>query len=289
MTSMTGYGRAQVETEAFGLEVEVKSYNSRFLEIVHLLPPGFSAFEEEIDARVRKVCARGRVEVAAAVRPRKSDAAFSIDAEALGRLRAALDAAEAVLSRKIAITLSDLAGFEGLLARSEEEGPSRYQATLFQALGEALEQLASSKAREGEATKADIQRLLGGLEEGFQVVKRNESRIEAAIKAQLLGKVGEILRDGEYDEGRFLQEVALMLVKYSINEELQRLAAHLAEASRIVSGSGPCGKRLDFLCQEINRETNTIGSKNILVEVAGEVVRMKDCLENIREQARNVE
>ncbi|MBR6086133.1 MAG: DUF1732 domain-containing protein, partial [Spirochaetales bacterium] len=92
-----------------------------------------------------------------------------------------------------------------------------------------------------------------------------------------------------YDENRILTEVAVMLNRYTINEEVVRLGAHIAEFNKLLKSSEPVGKRLDFLCQEMNREINTIGSKSQIVEVNFEVVNMKDALENIREQIRNIE
>jgi uncharacterized protein (TIGR00255 family) len=98
-----------------------------------------------------------------------------------------------------------------------------------------------------------------------------------------------MLADQNYDENRILSEIAVMLVKYSVNEEIKRLAVHLKEFFNLLEQDEPVGKRLDFLCQEMHREINTIGSKSQMVEMNLQVVRMKDGLENIREQIRNIE
>ncbi|MDC7246977.1 MAG: DUF1732 domain-containing protein [Sphaerochaetaceae bacterium] len=113
--------------------------------------------------------------------------------------------------------------------------------------------------------------------------------IVSRLKETLLKKIEDVMGSREYDENRYLQEVALLLVKYSIQEELIRLETHLGAFKQMVKESGPVGKRLDFLCQEMNREINTIGSKSMIVEVNHLVVSMKDDLENIREQIRNIE
>ena len=117
----------------------------------------------------------------------------------------------------------------------------------------------------------------------------NVAGLEKMIRDNLTERLNEMLGDKNYDENRILTEVAVMLNRYTINEEVVRLGAHIAEFNKLLKSSEPVGKRLDFLCQEMNREINTIGSKSQIVEVNFEVVNMKDALENIREQIRNIE
>ncbi len=109
------------------------------------------------------------------------------------------------------------------------------------------------------------------------------------IKENLLSRIKEMLGDANYDDNRILTEVAVMLNRFTINEEVVRLSTHIAEFHKLLESNDAVGKRLDFLSQEMNREINTIGSKSQIVEVNLQVVNMKDCLENIREQVRNIE
>jgi uncharacterized protein (TIGR00255 family) len=150
-----------------------------------------------------------------------------------------------------------------------------------------LDDFERSRAIEGAATAANLEAELGRFENGFAVVEANIPEIEASLSRQLKAKMNEYVAQA-YDEGRFLQEMAVQLMRCGINEEVQRLAAHIIAFKNISLEVAPA-KRLDFLCQEMNREVNTIGSKNILIPVAHAVVEMKDSLENLREQLRNVE
>jgi uncharacterized protein (TIGR00255 family) len=119
-------------------------------------------------------------------------------------------------------------------------------------------------------------------------VESRVGEIEASLKSQLLARFKEIMGEA-VDENRVLAEVAALLMKYTVNEEVSRLKAHISSFHRGIESEEAVGKKLDFLCQEMGREVNTIGSKNILIPVAEAVVEMKDSLENIREQLRNIE
>ncbi|MDD2231291.1 MAG: YicC family protein [Sphaerochaetaceae bacterium] len=289
MKSMTGYGAGEVQTDDFIVSLELKSYNNRFLEISHVMPSGFSGFEEDIDARIKAAASRGRVEVNARMKSIHSGVKITVDQEALAQYKAALDQIEKATGCKAQFSFSDLAAVNGLITETDDLDSEALKKAVLQALDSALVQFRASKQREGDATLADIRRLLDELDASFKVVKDNAVLLEQTIRASLISKFNEMLGDKGYDEGRFLQEVAVQLVKYTINEEICRLTAHITEAYRLIAGSEPCGKRLDFLTQEMNREINTIGSKNIMVEISNRVVVMKDCLENIREQIRNIE
>ena len=130
-----------------------------------------------------------------------------------------------------------------------------------------------------------------GWELALDVVRSHAGTLEQRLRENLLARFEEMLGPKGYDENRFLQEVAVIITRYSINEELVRLQAHVHEYRRLLGTANgeAIGKKIDFLSQEMNREINTIGSKSIIVEVNQQVVRMKDALENIREQLRNIE
>ena len=149
--------------------------------------------------------------------------------------------------------------------------------------------LSVSKERDGRGTKEDLKRLGEKFRSSLAVVLGKKEEMEEYFKSVLLEKYEELLGEKGKDDPRFLSEVAALLVKYSINEECSRLKVHLDEYDRLLESEEPVGKRLDFLCQEMNREINTTASKGQMVEVNREVVKMKDVLEDIREQARNIE
>jgi uncharacterized protein (TIGR00255 family) len=145
-----------------------------------------------------------------------------------------------------------------------------------------------SRLREGEATAADIDVQLGRISGGLALVREQVPEIERTIRGQLSARFKEVMGDS-VDEGRVLSEIASALMKYTINEEITRLSAHIESFGRIAGHEAAPGKKLDFLCQEMNREVNTIGSKSMLLPISQTVVELKDALENIREQLRNIE
>lgn len=290
MKSMTGYGYHEIQTEQFQISVEVKSYNNRFLDIVHNIPYYLAPFEIEIDERVKQHAGRGHVEVSVRVKQLASDMQVVVDDQAVLRYKAAYDEIARVIGMDAPVyDLSDFAQAEGVMTSIRQNDAEIYRLPLFQALDAALQQFGASKAREGEATKRDLSLLSGKLSGGLDVVRTHARELEDMVKTNLRSRFEEMLGSQGYDEGRFLQEVAVMLVKYSVNEEIVRLGTHLKEFGKLLDNAEPVGKRLDFLCQEMNREINTIGSKSQMVEVNLQVVAMKDSLENIREQIRNIE
>ena len=152
----------------------------------------------------------------------------------------------------------------------------------------AADQFEAERVREGRRTEEDILAHVDTLERMRGKISVLAPLLEASLQEHIRGRFAEVLGDA-VDESRVLTETATLLVKYTIGEELCRLGAHLAEFREESAGNATAGKKLDFLCQEINREINTIGAKTPQLEVSRAVVTMKEALENIREQLRNVE
>jgi len=289
MKSMTGYGYSESVGEQFQLAVELKSYNNRYLDINHNIPYMLAPYEMEIDKYIAKVASRGHVEVNIRVKNLASDVELYVDAEAVKNYTHAFASIAALSGKALKPRLSDYLGSEGVLVSLKGNDSERYRQVLFDTLESALVQFSQSKTREGESTKRDLVRLGGLVAEGLDVVKSHANELEQMVKDTLRSRFNEMLGDQNYDENRILQEVAVMLVKYSVHEEIKRLGVHLKEYFSLLEKDEPTGKRLDFLCQEMNREINTIGSKSQMVELNIQVVKMKDGLENIREQIRNIE
>ena len=289
MKSMTGYGYAEKAHPTFSLSVEIKSYNNRYLEIICNLPPFLGAYEAEISTLVSEKAARGRVEVFVKVKTLKSDLQVVVDKEAVERLSEAFAQIGIFSGKALKPALSDYLNQEGVLVGISERDSELYREDLFAALDEALNQFSAAKKREGKATALHLAELGKEISVSLAVIEANADRLEEHIKQNLLRRFHELLGDQQFDEHRIIQEVAVMLVRYSAAEEISRLGIHLQEYHSLLQAKEPVGKRLDFLCQEMNREINTIGSKSQLVEMNLEVVKMKNSLENIREQARNIE
>ena len=289
MKSMTGYGYSESVGEQFQLAVELKSYNNRYLDINHNIPYMLAPYEMEIDKYIAKVASRGHVEVNIRVKNLSSDVELHVDELAVKNYTQAFATIAALSGKALKPQLADYLGSEGVLVSLKGNDSERYRLVLFETLETALSQFNESKLREGESTKRDLARLGGIVNDGLQVVKSHANELEQMVKDTLRARFNEMLGDQNYDENRILQEVAVMLVKYSVHEEIKRLGVHLKEYFSLLEKEEPVGKRLDFLCQEMNREINTIGSKSQMVELNIQVVKMKDGLENIREQIRNIE
>jgi uncharacterized protein (TIGR00255 family) len=289
MVSMTGYGYAQKNESDYQLTVEFKSYNNRFLEIAYNIPPFFSRFEKEIDKKIKEVAKRGRVELFVRFRNLSSDLNLHVDEEAIRRYAEAFETIRKIGKVGKKASLKDYLAVDGVIISSRDNDPMFYQKAFFIAIEEALQQLKEDKKREGEATKRDLIKFANELENSLSEVHGYANELESRLKNNLVAKLDQLMGDKEYDESRFYQEIALLLTRYSVNEEIVRLAEHISAFKNMVEFNESVGKRLDFLAQEMNREINTIGSKSVMFEVNQIIVKMKESLENIREQVRNIE
>lgn len=292
MKSMTAYGYAEFQNENYLMTMELKSYNNRYLEFGYFAPQYLSAYESEITDLIKVHAQRGHIDISVKVKNIKSNVDVSVDSNAAAAYLDALEHIRAIALEKgveLAIGMADIISQDGVLSSIRTDGIDSYREGLDYCSAEVLRQFDQAKAREGEITCRDLNAKLDSISVSLENVKANVGRLEQIIRENLNTRIHEMLGDQNYDENRILTEVAVMLNRFTINEETVRLGAHIAEFNKLLKSSEPVGKRLDFLCQEMNREINTIGSKSQIVEVNFEVVNMKDALENIREQIRNIE
>ena len=299
MNSMTGYGYEELVEEKLFLSVEIKSYNSRFLDLSINLPSSLSRLENFFREKVTAAVVRGKVDVYIRLREEEPATTVLVNQEAVRSYATAIAQVSQMLSEmqgaagsQVASTsqsqLELILGQEGVLVSHREFDLDSYKALLESVFDGALQQFLADRRREGENLKVDLQEKLAVLEEAAAFFTQWQPQMENAFKENLQRRFQELLGEG-YDQQRVLTEVAALLVKYTINEEMVRLKSHLsALAKELVENATP-GRKIDFICQEINREINTIGSKNQFTEVGAMVITAKDALENIREQARNVE
>ncbi len=242
-----------------------------------------------IDAEIRKVCGRGHIDVSVSLKTLSSSATLTVDENLLMEYRKASDRI-CELTGALPMTVSDYVSIDGIIVSRGETDVSIFRSALLSALSCALSGLGEAKKREGEGTRRDLRSLGGKLREGLFLILSKKDEMEAYFRNILLEKYEELLGEKGEDDPRFLSEVASLLVKYSINEECSRLRVHMERYDELVeSETAQVGKELDFLCQEMNREINTAASKSQMVEINLAVVRMKDALEDIREQVRNIE
>jgi|YNPNPStandDraft_1061719.scaffolds.fasta_scaffold55609_2 uncharacterized protein (TIGR00255 family) len=288
MRSMTGYGYVEGGSAALHFTVELKSYNNRFLDIYVNLPLTISPLEPRVREFLQERIQRGKVEVYIKMKEMQEEVTVTVDE---GVVRGYLQALRTLASYADApeeIRLSHLLRLEGILQVEKNRDIEEYWKELYPLLAETFAVFDASRKREGEALGEDIENLLGKIESGVLEIEGMIPEIKRFYTETIRLRMEELLAD-RVDETRILSEVAVLLVKYSVNEELVRLKTHIDAFRKILREEGGIGKKLDFLCQEMNREINTIGSKNVLAEVTRSVVDMKDALENIREQIRNIE
>ena len=288
MTSMTGYSYVETSTETSTVSVEIKSVNSRLLDLTINLPPYLNQLESSFRAIISEKVVRGKIDVYIRVKENESDIEIAADTNAA---KAYLDAIKKIADAtgySSDIPLSLIISQPGVLNTNQNYDVEKYGQMISPVLKEALDKFCADRKREGENLKKDLLSKLSKLEECAAFFKEWQPKMELIFKEQITAKFKELLAD-QVDENRIMTETAAMLVKYTINEEIVRLHSHLAAMKTEIENNPAPGKKLDFLCQEANREINTIGSKNQFAEVGAMVIASKDSLENIREQAKNVE
>ena len=288
MKSMTGYGLAELQTEDLSASAEIKSYNNRYLDIVISYPPFLSALEIPVREFLTGHCRRGRLEVALRYKEFRAAITVSLNKEAVKAYWDAVKECAGLLGISKDPDISMILNLEGVLESEKTRDTEKARSALMPLLEKAFFQFDTDRSREGEHTYKDIISHIESLEKSWILINSRSYEMETILKNNVRQRFEELLA-GRIDENRILSETAALLLKSTISEELSRLDAHLKEFRSEAERNPSPGKKLDFICQEINREINTIGSKSVIVEVSKETVNMKNALENIREQLRNVE
>ena len=290
MTSMTGYAYEEKNYESAVISVEIKSVNSRFLDLTVNLPPYLNPLESYFRGKITEKVFRGKVDVYIRVKELESNPDITVDE---GAVKAYSEAVKKVIKASGFETdsksaLDFILSQPGVIDSNHSYDMEKYKALIEPVFDSVLEKFNADREREGENMKRDLQEKLEKLLKCAHFFTEWQPKMEEMFKEQITTKFRELLED-KADENRIMTETAAMLVKYTINEEIVRLKSHI-EAMRSELANNPTpGKKLDFICQEMNREINTIGSKNQFAEVGAMVITAKDSLENIREQSKNVE
>lgn len=272
----------------FSNVIEIKGYNNRYLDIYINLPQSLASLEPRFRGYLAARVRRGKVELNLKYRRLQNDLSFSIDREAIVNFTEVLHAIADAAKIKAEVTLSNLLTMEGLVKSTREIDPDETWEAIFPLLEQTFEEFSLTRHREGEGTEKSILSHLEAFTDAVDVFHDRSAELEENIIRNIQSRFETIL-GGRVDEDRVLAETAVLLVKFSIDEELSRLDGHLKAFRSTMEQEEPVGKKLDFLCQELNREINTIGSKSTIYEINSSVVNAKDALEKIREQLRNVE
>ena len=288
MISMTGYGYREYQDERVNLALELKSYNNRYLDIVVNAPPFLSPLEPAIRNYLKSRIVRGRVEISLRVKELEEDLEVYIDQSAAKEYAAALRRLAETVGLQEEPRLSHFLRLEGVIKPVKNRDLEWFEKLVLQELEAAASEFVRSRQMEGESTDADIRVLMQSLEASLATIEAHSVKLEEYIRNQLTERFKELVGEN-YDENRILSETAVMLMKYSVGEETVRMRSHLDQFMNYMRESGGVGKKLDFICQEMHREINTIGSKSNIIAINQAVVEAKDALEKIREQLRNVE
>ena len=293
--SMTGFASLTRDDEAATIAVTIRSVNHKFLDLQLRIPPSLAAVEGRLRALVQRHVGRGRVEVAVNVQQRRAPTLeVDLNEAFLDALGGALDRARERGYVAGPMTPGDLLRFPQALSIREraEEGPGeddRLAARVEEAVGEALGELDTMRLREGGYLRTDLDTRRATLGELFERAAAAADEGMAGLQLRLQERVRELLADALADEGAIAQEIAKFVGRSDITEEVVRFRGHLEHWRALSDGPEACGRKLDFLLQEMNREVNTVGSKAEGSAVSEVVVSLKAELEKVREQVQNVE
>jgi uncharacterized protein (TIGR00255 family) len=290
MKSMTGYAYVEENVKGNTVSVEIKGYNNRFLETIVYLPSSMNAIESHVRKAIAEKCNRGKIEVTIRVREGHGLRPPSINNTAVMSYAALFETLAKLVGSEEKIAIRDLINVEGILETNKDIYTANAAwESIMPPFQSALVLFDVERKREGENTQKNILSYLSNIEESEKRIKELAPKEEARLKVTVKKKFEEITHGMTLDANRLLSEAALLVMKYTISEELSRLESHFAEFWADAKSNESLGKKLDFFCQEINREVNTIGAKSQSIEIVREVVSMKENIENIREQLRNVE
>lgn len=289
--SMTGYGRAVGVFADKQITVELRSVNNRYLDCNVKLPRLYAFCEDAVKQAVKQSVTRGKVDVFVTVNLTQStDVAIGLNRPVLeGYLKALRTMAQDYQLRED-ISVSSLSRLPDVFTvEKTEQDEDALKQQLLGVVAEALENYDAMRRTEGQALARDLTAKAQGILERVAFVEQRSPQSVAEYREKLLAKMQEVLSSAAVDEARILTEAAIFADKVAVDEETVRLRSHLDQLRTMLEAKEPIGRKLDFLMQEINRETNTIGSKCSDLEIARTVVDIKAELEKIREQIQNIE
>ncbi len=292
MKSMTGYGKCVSYRENKELTVELKSVNHRFLDISTKMPRAFLAYEDTIRAALQQSLSRGHVDVFVNYRlTGATDKQVCVDLElAEGYVQAANSLKEKFDSLRDDFTLSSLMRSPDVLTLEQvSEDDAVLKEMLLEAVSGAVVQLNDMRETEGNRLRNDLLSKLNVVESLLGSIKKVAPTVAETYREKLRARIQSALQDVALDESKLANEVCFFADKCCIDEETTRLTAHIAHAREILATEQPVGRKLDFLVQEFNRETNTICSKSLNVDLTNVALELKNEIEKIREQIQNLE
>ena len=286
--SMTGFGRAQADQQGSSIQVEIRSVNQRHLDIYLRLPEALNSLEPKIREQLKQTLARGKVDIGIRLgAATNSESALTINQSKLDSVLALLRTVAQQAGDTVAkANALEVLQWDGVLEK-QSIGIEQIEPALMSCLSEALTLLIGSRQREGASLAATLQERVGDIRTQIERISTTYPKAREDYHARLRQKLEDTAIN--IDEQRLAQELVIFAQKSDLEEELDRLGVHLEEMLRILAEGGPCGRKLDFLMQELNREANTIASKSIHTDITQAAVEIKVLIEQMREKIQNIE
>ena len=290
MHSMTGFGRGSHATEQIVIRVEASSVNRKQGEVHFFMPRNLAELESRLRKHVLSRITRGRININVNLEhPDGADGSIRVDMGKARALKTAFTKLSEGLEQELTPESTDYLRAPDIFVFGEDYRVEEIWSALQPALDEALESLVEMRAEEGADLQAELERILATLEKCTHEIEEHAPSVVTAHRENLLRRLRDADLDLDPDDERVLKEIALFADRCEITEELTRLRSHFRKFHSYIESAGVVGRSMDFLCQEINREFNTIGSKANDATLAQTVVNAKTELEKIREQVQNIE
>lgn len=292
LRSMTGFGRAERLVDGYNIKVNLKSVNHRYMDITVRLPKYYGFAEDAVRQMAMKYISRGKVEVFISVEQTEgSTEKVVLDKGLAGEYIAALrKLSEFGVDVSADALVAALSGYKEIFRiDADDEDEEHITELISEVFAEAAEDFVNMRTDEGKRMESDIFSHIDILEKNLYEVEERYPGVVKDYRARLESRIREVLSEENVDETRLLTETAIYAEKSDIGEETVRLASHIKEFRSAAKSDKPIGKKLDFIIQEMNRETNTMGSKSSDIDIAKHIVEMKSEIEKIREQVQNIE
>lgn len=292
--SMTGYGKSSYMDDKLNIEVEIKSVNSRFLDINTRMPYQLNFMEDKINKLIRKYIKRGRIDLFIKSKTKSlGNTNITIDEVQAGKMYEALNSLKNTFNldgEYREIRISDILRNEDVLRFEAEELDDEYlSSVILNTIEEVLVQLVNMRTAEGLNLKNDLSDNIEILKENRENICNQVINLKEEIRNKLFANIQEILDQNIINEDRLANEIVFYADRQDINEELSRLNSHFIQFEESLETNEAIGKKLDFISQEMLREVNTIGSKTSNINVTNHVIEMKTTIEKIKEQVQNIE
>ena len=289
MKSMTGFGKSETETKYGKIVIEARSENHRFLDVKFQIPESALSIEPGLAEYVKKVILRGKVRVTLGIEGMRNNSS-SLNLETAKEAKKTLEKLKKELHIKEEVRLEHLLAIREIF--SSEPGPTinRNQIPgIKRTLNNAIRKLDDTRKSEGNKLEKDVKQRIRKIERLTQKIKTKRKGYMKNASTKLKERIEKLLEDSQIDEGRLYQEAAFLAERSDITEELVRLKAHISKFRETLRQTGSVGKELDFLLQEMNRESGTISAKSKDAEISHLIIVFRSELEKIREQVQNIE